>query len=393
MVKEPPIQPSPFSDDLVSETRKYIFSQLEAYRHTKTAPPDKLLIASEELSSDVSLKNTIKDPKNKVLILSCEHFDSLCKKKYAQRPLKDHFCEHFKKPQFYPSIEQIGKSFYYDRYRRAFQFNNAAAIYNIIKGLNDELPEVAVLFDAVVNEKGSAISNEVLIPGFGESAAVLEAIRSIKDNVSYPVEKVKELIVVSHPHSGMFWHQMLSEFFRIFNLFPYLRENPDICIHTISKGGDREWTARLYEMVGISRNRLKENVIRADIVYYTPILHKHDVPPLGLALLIREHLLYTLHGPGYTSESVFCKRTGYTQPININILITKRDPSSNKGRAIANHEDLKFSLVALGAAYATKIEAVTSQKVSIQVLEHLPSHSTKDTLYLFSIAGELPPSP
>jgi hypothetical protein len=43
--------------------------------------------------------------------------------------------------------------------------------------------------------------------------------------------KVKEVVVLSHTHQGMFWHLMVSEFFRIFTMLPYIQANEDVYIH------------------------------------------------------------------------------------------------------------------------------------------------------------------
>jgi hypothetical protein len=42
---------------------------------------------------------------------------------------------------------------------------------------------------------------------------------------------VKEVVVISHTHQGMFWHLMVSEFFRIFTMLPYIQANEDVYIH------------------------------------------------------------------------------------------------------------------------------------------------------------------
>lgn len=44
-------------------------------------------------------------------------------------------------------------------------------------------------------------------------------------------KKVKEVVVISHTHQVMFWHMMVSEYFRLSTLLPYVQANEHIYIH------------------------------------------------------------------------------------------------------------------------------------------------------------------
>lgn len=65
------------------------------------------------------------------------------------------------------------------------------------------------------------------------------------------VRKVKEVAVISHSHHGMYWHFMVSEYFRIFSMLPFLQANEDIYIH-LGVNEQQPTFAHLYRLLNIS---------------------------------------------------------------------------------------------------------------------------------------------
>lgn len=62
---------------------------------------------------------------------------------------------------------------------------------------------------------------------------------------------MKEVVVISHLHQGMPWHALVSEFYRIFALLPYVQAHQDILVHVTGiKGGMQE---KLFPEFGIPR--------------------------------------------------------------------------------------------------------------------------------------------
>ncbi len=342
------------------------------------------VIPAQEVIEQDSFENQLK--KHGIMILSCAYFDPSCAHSLDEHSLSASFLEYYRDPQLYPSVEFIAEQIRDTQFKELLKKRMMEELRELRKGRDVGLPSVAILFNGTINDKGSLLTDEVFLPSWLDSQV---SPFHFQDN--HHAKKVKEVVVISHIHHGMYWHQLVNEFFRVFALLPYLWAHLDIHLHLSSETSDYGLMVDLYEMIGISKTRLVFETVTADIIYYTHQLHRDQVPSLTLSWLIRENLLKIFNASDSNTSGLLCKnnKTPSEVQTTVKILLIHRDARSKTGRAILNHDELVQSLSSLRIRCTTAINSSDSFKsdIKVDVSEHTPSMRPRHSFPLYASAG------
>ncbi len=387
-------EPAPF----LFETRDKVHQQFlvqnsqqqNSFFHVKTR-----LMSDESFEQQLQGSNT--------MVLSCAHFSPFCREQVMANGLDAAF-KYYSAPRFYPNPETLGANIANKQFKNALMARNMHQLMQLSKGKNAELPSVAIVFNATVNVQGTLFSEQLFIPSFPDTLSVIELLKNNSFHSKYYKtrnygHRVKEIMVISHLHHNMYWHQMVSEFYRIFPVLPYLWAHRDIKVHVGEPFGVPDLTPELMAMVGISSDRIVRGRVDADIVYMTQLIDRDDVPSVGLSTIVRHYLHDILGNSASLEPSIFCNNVnrGEDESVNknnstsgtvyhVNILLIKRNPHPKKGRVILNHSALVAALKNLGERYPKK-DGLQTEKIIIHVKEHEPAMPRLHVFSLYSKAG------
>ncbi|ELR21725.1 uncharacterized protein ACA1_384600 [Acanthamoeba castellanii str. Neff] len=349
--------------------------------------------------------------------LPCSAFNSMCADMDSYT-LLDRYYRFYQPPRFYPSI---GPALALYRTKKdvlkplvaAFQKEEYNDVTILRRGQNVHPPAVGVVYDAWITKAGSVLGDDVFISMWPDTFNLTDFrhqyFPTAKNQTSKDGEwkKVKEVVVISHTHQVMFWHMMVSEYFRLSTLLPYVQANEHIYIH-LGWQFPNPLIKSLYAFLNISEDRLLWNTkVQADVVYYTQYVERNDVPSIGMTQLISQTLLNALEVPEDRRLSVLAiddpaKVSLPKEDIELNILFMVRKPHGWKGRIILNYDEVKEAILDLVAAYPAKLQRLSTQDkedvdiqeddhyrtghLKINFIEHHAHMNATDGMKLFSEA-------
>ncbi len=318
-----------------------------------------------------------------VMVLPCTEFDLFCRRANMTEKLvtRNYYSNYFIPPRLHPSEkrEEIIKSIvgHENVYQPLLRKQDMKQLSTLFLGSNTAPPEIAVVFDGIISEHGSVLSNGVWLANFCDTDQKMNEMRNWnKTYFGWKRAHKREIVVLSHWHSNMFWHFMIGQYFRIFPLLDFLLKHNTIPIHL--QDSEHDWNHEFFGMLGISPDRFVYGNVNADIIYYPNMITRDDIPSAGLSLLLQTHIWDML---GMTKKSIFCNGQHNIQSIKwlqgrnhlvaqhgisnhldstkekeINIVLSKRPVTTWSGRAVLNHDKLKSSLEDLAKTYHHKLE-------------------------------------
>ena len=177
----------------------------------------------------------------KAYLLHCVHFDPFCADMTSESLLA-RYDRLYVRPRYYPSAREAAAIYSAHRLAKplglALNRSDWEQVKRFQRGANTLPPAVAVIYDGWVTRSGSVLNTDVFIPTFPDSTNLTVFHRDFflppPANQTKPLivrwVPVREVVVIAHVHQNMFWHWVVSEFYRIFLLVPYLQANPDVYV-------------------------------------------------------------------------------------------------------------------------------------------------------------------
>ncbi len=304
--------------------------------------------------------------------ISCKQYNSFCRSTNLNSKLIDNLFESsFVHPQFHPpdTIDRLPGG----PLREVMLGNDLREVKRNLRGRNKWAPSMGAIFQATVNDGGSLVSPGIFLPSAYDGK---EQLWELYNSSKTRLPRYREILVVSHLHQDMFWHWSISQFFRMFPAVEFLRQNPDIPLHL--SGDSNDWNRKLLApLLGKdASSRFIHGAVTADIIYYMPLIHRDDVPSIGLTIVM-QHLIFSSLFPFSLQRRVAPQPTASDDKQTITILLANRPMRSWNGRGISNYYEMKEELQDYLSDYT---------RDNVRLLEDKPHMSNVDRASLYAAA-------